>query len=100
MQGHIGLRELIRLRADSQKKYNLVSELSELRHEIVEYDEILTHSALMVALTNQDTWKDRYRHAEKELGKALDRAFSIGGLENLQEVIKVTNLANDIPDGE
>lgn len=63
---------------DSYGKFSAVSEgglrLQELRGQILRYDEVLTMSARMAAVTGELRWETRYWETEPKLTEALDEA--------------------------
>lgn len=59
--------------ADIDETREKTHELMELIHPIEFYDEALTMSARMAALTGDLSWEDRYRKYEKETDRDLKR---------------------------
>lgn len=80
---------------DSYRRFTETTErnlrIQELRGQIIHFDEVLTMSARMCALTGDASWEARYRRFEPKLDAAIHEAmsFSLGA-----QTTKETDAAN------
>ncbi len=70
------------------------SQLLEDAREVVYFDEVLTMSARLAALTGETRWKTRYAESEPNLDAAIQRILQ-SAPEQAQEAFERTKQAND-----
>ena len=68
--------------------------LSELCGTIDNFDEVLTMSARMAAVTGDKKWEDRYRNFEPRLDSAIKEALQVGNELHVSNAVTKTNEAN------
>ena len=68
--------------------------LERLHGEILQYDEVLTMSARMAAVTGKKSWIDRYLHYEPLLDEAIKGAINLSQSSDMVEAARKTDIAN------
>lgn len=79
-----------------QSSVRSVTRIESLKSDILLYDEVLTNSAKMMALTGDSEWINKYFKVEQKLAKTILEAYEVLPSQISDETIKVTDAANDI----
>ena len=79
-----------------QSSVRNVTKIESLKSDILLYDEVLTNSAKMMALTGDSEWINKYFKVEQMLAKTILEAYEVLPTQISGETIKVTDAANDI----
>lgn len=79
-----------------QSSFRNITTIETLKNDILLYDEVLTNSAKMMALTGDSNWITKYFKNEQKLAKSILEAYSVLPKHISDETIKITDNANDI----
>ena len=79
-----------------QSSVRNVTKIESLKSDILLYDEVLTNSAKMMALTGESEWINKYFKVEQMLAKTILEAYDVLPTQISDETIKITDAANDI----
>ncbi|NME67924.1 hybrid sensor histidine kinase/response regulator [Flammeovirga aprica] len=87
--------ELYHSYRDSERENRIIWKVSSLQKQIIYYDEVLTTSTQMAALTGDRKWEDKYRVYEEKLDDAIKEALVLEESKEIRNLLNQTSSANE-----
>ena len=83
-------------RQSYEESLNETAWLQEARGQILYYDEVLTNSARMMALTSDNKWSKRYNKSEQKLSEVIRKVAKNIPPDFLEKSLMLTDQANNV----